>query len=472
MNKKIFSMLCMMTALGTVNVNATVSPARRSAVTISAAVGMGHAQQTGIENETADLDGVVTYPTNATNPVNTNAANPVNTYAKLGAPFKQALAANTDTNTTPTTLKDYYFNVPGWSVTDPNTPDLAKFFPTVPATQAAVTITSEQNDSKKISDTSKSDLLSKSIFKQVDTVTPFLDYSQLSSLNGASGIDVSAGLGYKHYISDAVYLHPQFNFGYYNAKSENAVETSYQAVTFYTRAVKAQYVTAQTDAIKDGVAVPANTAITAANTQNLYAIDPDTSVDQSSGPSIKQAITFENQWYWNINMPVGCQVTDKMSVEAIVGYQMTRCKLTVKEASGNIDGLAPLFDKGSNDSAILNAVGLNAAESFTGISGDDLAEVDGQARMISGLVLGFGMNFEIAKNTTLGVQFTNVYNFARDFSIEGVAISPSTGESTEDEDGANGATTDFNAKMAQNQTSIKVNLTYSIPVGSDCNPTA
>ena len=462
MNKKIFSMLCMMAAFGTVNVNATASLAKRSAVTITAAVGMAHAQQTSIENGTADLDGVVTYPTDE--------ANPVNTYAKLGAPFKQALAAaanETDTSK----LTGTYFAVPGWSVTDSK--DLGTYFPAVLAGQAPVTI-GATTDGKKITDLSRLELQSKSVFKQVDTVTPFLDYSQISSLNGASGIDVSAGFGYKHYISDSVYLHPQFNFGYYNAKSENAVETSYQEATFYTRAVKAQYVTAQTDAIKDGVATN-NAPITVANTQNLYTIDPDTSVDQSSGPSIKQALTFQNQWYWNIYMPVGCQVTDKMSAEAIVGYQMTRCKLTVKQTSGEIDGLAPLFDKGSDDSSVLNAIGLNAAESFTNISGDELEEAEDQARMISGLVLGFGMNFEIAKNTTMGVQFTNVYNFARDFSIEGVAISPSTGASTEDEDGedsSDSATTDFNAKMAQNQTSIKVNLTYSIPVGSDCNPAA
>jgi len=469
MNKKIFSMLCMMTALGTVNVNATVSLVKRAAsfVTVTAAVGGGYANQTSFKNATADLDGVVTYPTDE--------KNPINTYAKLGAPFKQAIAANGNATApaVPTALTGFYYTVPNWYVTDSK--DLGAYFPAVPAAQETVTITADTADGKKISDQSKLALQSKSVFKQVDTVTPFLDYSQISSLNGASGIDVSAGLGYKYYISDSVYVNPQFNFGYYNAKSENAVETSYQEATFYTRVAKAQYVTAQTDAIKEGVAVPTPATITPANTQNLYTIDPDTSVDQSSGPSIKQALTFENQWYWNIFMPVGFQVTDKMSAEAIVGYQMTRCKLTVKEASGNIDGLAPLFDKGSDDSAILNAVGLNAAESFTSISGDELEEAEGQARMISGLVLGFGMNFEIAKNTTMGVQFTNVYNFARDFSIEGVAISPSAGESTEDEDGedsSDSATTDFNAKMAQNQTSIKINLTYSIPVGSDCTPAA
>jgi len=470
MNKKIFSMLCMMTALGTVNVNATVSLVKRAAsfVTVTAAVGVGNALQTSVENSTDVLDGVKVYQIDSKNPT-------ANQFVKPGPSFKQAIAANatpvTTPGTTPTTLTGTYYTVPSWYVTDSK--DLGNYFPVLPADAAVVTISFDQNDSKKISKESNISLQNNAVFKQVNTVTPFLDYSQISSLNGAAGIDVSAGLGYKHYISDSIYVNPQFNFGYYNAKSENAVETSYNEETFYTKSVKAQYVTAQTDVIKDGAAT--NSAqITPANIQTLYGIEADTSVDQSSGPSIKEALTFENQWYWNFYMPVGFQVTDKMSVEAIVRYQMTRCKLTVKEATGEIDGLAPLFDKGSDDSTVLNSIGLNGQENFYTF-GEELEEAESQARMISGLVLGFGMNFEIAKNTTMGVQFTNVYNFARDFSIEGVAISPSAGDSTEDEDGedgADGATTDFNAKMAQNQTSIKVNLTYSIPVGSECAPAA
>jgi hypothetical protein len=183
-------------------------------------------------------------------------------------------------------------------------------------------------------------------------------------------------------------------------------------------------------------------------------------------------------------------------VEAIVGYQMTRCKLTVKEVSGDFQNLGATFDKGSPDSTILNAINLNNTKSIYRF-GEDLTEAEeSAAKMISGLVLGFGVNFAIANNLTMGVSLTNVFNMAREFEIDDVQIAPTAkstaktaaaasaagatgtgtaaaaGTTAQSSEQIDPATTSFTAKMSQNQTSFLVNLTYFFPMGSDHNPGA
>jgi len=289
-------------------------------------------------------------------------------------------------------------------------------------------------------------------------------------------------------------MHPTFNFGYCNTTSNNAVDSIYQKATFYTRAIKARYVTAQTDTVKEGAATPTGAINPATYTQTIYSIDPDTNVTQGVGSSLKNALTFERQWYWNFDTSLGYQLREGISVEAIVGYQMTRCKLTVKEVSGDFQNLGATFDKGSPDSTILNAISLNNTKSIYRF-GEDLTEAEeSAAKMISGLVLGFGVNFAIAKNLTMGVSLTNVFNMAREFEIDDIQIAPtakSTAKTAASAAGATGtgttaaagttaqsseqidpATTSFTAKMSQNQTSFIVNLTYFFPMGSDQNPGA
>jgi len=513
MNKKIFSMLCMMTALGTVNVNAEAYQAAPSAassaayqssrpaasqsnhslsgVSLTVGVGMGFAHQTGFENSTAAIPDVVTYPVTKEKPTE-------NTFAKFSPSYKQALTAKT-TSDTNLTLAGAYINIPDCFITDSK--DANPYLPT--PLPGVVYIDVAQD---KITADSQSQLITGAAYKKVETITPYIDYSQINSLNGSIGVDVKGGFGYKFYVNDGFYLHPAVNFAYYNAKSENAVDSVYQESTFYTRAVKAKYAVAQTDAIKAGAAVPTSqppAAVTdEAGTQTLYSIDPETSVTQGVGSSLKEALTFQNQWYWNFVNSFGYQLSEGVSVEATVGYQMTRCKLTIKESEGSFANLGATFDKGSPNSTILNAIGLNDAKQYYSF-GEELTEAeDSSAKMISGLVLGFGMNFAIAKNLTMGVSVTNVFNMAREFEIDDVKIAPTanstakaaagtaaagtaaagtTGAGTTAAAGTTGAqsaapsdpaTTSFNAKMSQNQTGISVNLTYFIPMGSDCNPAA
>jgi len=173
---------------------------------------------------------------------------------------------------------------------------------------------------------------------------------------------------------------------------------------------------------------------------------------------------------------------------------MTRFKLSLLESNGEFQNRAVTFDKGSPTSTILNSIGQpKEMKPSYRFEDANLGSVEESAsRMVSGLVLGVGLNFAIASRTTLGVQLSQVFNAARDCEIADVKVSPtavssavsssassvttqgqtSSQNGSTDDNSLNGTVRTFSAQMSQHQTSILINLTYFFPMGSECNPGA
>jgi hypothetical protein len=173
---------------------------------------------------------------------------------------------------------------------------------------------------------------------------------------------------------------------------------------------------------------------------------------------------------------------------------MTRFKLSLLESNGEFQNQAVTFDKGSPTSTILNSIGRpKEMKPSYRFEDANLGSVEESAsRMVSGLVLGVGLNFAIASRTTLGVQLSQVFNAARDYEIADVKVSPtavssavsssassvttqgqtSSQNGSTDDNSLNGTVRTFSAQMSQHQTSVLVNLTYFFPMGSECNPGA
>jgi len=482
MNKKLLSMLCMFAVLGATQTKAELqgrTPAENG-VTLTLGIGMSTAQQSAIVNNTNNEEDIATFPQDDKKQ---------NTFAKFSTNFKQAYEFSAVQGINPgapvvfpaagaagTAIPGYFIYTP----TDTNkllpVPNSA---PTNPS-QLLNIATPTASDAQSYATT----LDQVATWKNNTFVAPKLRYDLVDNLNAATGIDVALGFGYKMFINGGFYVHPSVHFAYYNAKSVNAVQTSFEQIQFYTKAVNAnaQYVSAAT---------PLAGTIPAMSTPiALYGIDPETNVTQGMSGTIANALTYENQWYWRFMTAFGYQLSEGLSVEALVGYQMTRAKLSLQEAQGDFENSASLFDQPSDQSPILNAILLNNEEAFYNFN-DNVGDMEeAQAKMISGVVLGLGMNFTIAKNLTMGVQLVNVFNAKRTYSIEGVLIAPeanhtaptnttnnnsSTANNTNNNASDNEpeeATTDFTAEIAQNQTGVSVNFTYLLPVGGDCNPAA
>jgi len=317
-------------------------------------------------------------------------------------------------------------------------------------------------------------------WKEVQCYTPMIRYDLIDSIAAAKGIDVSLGFGYKMFINGGLYLHPSVHFAYFNAQSKNALQTGYEEAKFYIQGVNAQCISTTETAIPEGPINDLN-----AITRVVYTIDPDTQVSQGLSGSIVNALTYATQWYWRFVTAIGYQINEGVSVEALVGYQMTRCKLSLLEASGTFTSPLKDYIDPQAKSPLLSAIAITDGATAYNFKENVSPVEEAQARMISGVVIGFGMNFNLAQNLSMGVQLTNVYNMKRNYTIENVLVSPSVEiknttdaaktegtTTTETSQNAEPAVTTFNANMVQHQTGVSVNFTYLLPVGGECNPAA
>jgi len=461
MNKKLLTLLCAVAAFGTNHAMAqnTQTNQGQSGVTLTLGVGMATTHSAAIENTTTDLADVTSFPATEKDKVKTNA------YAKFGKNFAQAYAmpfSSTDNIETPTTGSDTVI-IPGYVLyKGAADSEFAKnFFPTLGAT---VKIPSSSTSAQ-----ARDLLYANGTWKEVQCYTPMIRYDTLDQIVGGQGIDVSLGVGYKMFINGGLYLHPSVHFAYFNAKSKNAIQTGYEGASFYLQGVNAQYITESTkvpqDAPKDPVPV--------------YTLDPETKVDQGISGSIANALTYETQWYWRFVTAMGYQINEGLSVEALVGYQMTRCKLSLLQSNAAFKTPLKDFLDPVDNSPIHSSIAVTDGASAYNFK-DNVSPVEQtQAKMISGIVLGFGMNFNIAQNLSMGVQLTTVCNMKREYAmdvlyaptVEATSATTTNQANTEETNSSaqSNPSTTFQAKMAQHQTGVAVTFTYLLPVGGECN---
>ena len=469
------------TLLSSVDTHADLSssPHRLSGLSISVGVGISSLNQRSITNNTEAIPPLLAYPPTKDNP-------PANTFAKFSSSFKPVFVAGTTGSDNDQALTGNWVRLPGWYSSDSKDALANLDMPTM--SPVTVPVVKNDNGSSSLAPNALNEVQVNSLYNQNTFVTPYIDYSQINTLNGAIGIDVKGGFGYKMPLNNGLYVHPSLNFGYFNAQSDNAVATCYHAPDIFVRSTNAKFVT--TDATNGAATLNQNVAGNNANayTKSIFNIYPDTYTFQleTRGPSIAHALTHQALWYWQFVTSLGCQLNEGLSCEVICGYQMTRFQLSLLESNGEFQNQAVTFDKGSPTSTILNSIGRpKEMKPYYRFEDANLGSVEESAsRMVSGLVLGVGLNFAIASRTTLGVQLSQVFNAARDYEIADVKGSPSAASSattqgqtssqngSTDDNALNGTVRTFSAQMSQHQTSILVNLTYFFPMGSECNPGA
>jgi len=458
-------------------INADAKIARNNGVTITVAAGIGHTHGAALENSTEALPDISLFA-----PINdTTNKTIINSYAKFGPNFAPAYYVPDGPN--PSGLASSAANtaLPGWVVATTEIKDN----PYLPPSTNFSTVMLSQNGGpvNGLNTIAPVDLDNHASWKSVRCVTPYIDYSQINQLNGASGVDVGLALGYKMFINDGVYLHPSVKFGYFNAKSENAVSARYQETDFWTKGINARFVGQKDATPTDPVAI--------------YGIDGETTTSQGFGGAIGGALTFQAQWYWNFITAIGYQLSEGVSVEGQIGYQMTRFKMSVMEVSNEIDGLSSTFQPYNNDSTLTHAFALNTQKTLYNLSENLQESEESDALLISGLYMGVGLNFSVAKNLTLGVNMYHVFNAKRNFSIEDVTISPTVkttaaaqntqqqgtqanaGQATTSTTPAAGTTSTNDESQtvsidaAQDISGLQMALTYNIPVGAnECAPAA
>jgi len=275
-----------------------------SGLSISVGVGIGSLNQRSITNNTEAIPPLLAYPQTKDNP-------PANTFAKFSSSFKPVFAAGTTGPDNDQALTGSWVPLPGWYSSDSKDALANLDIPTM----SPVTVPVEQSNGSNLSPNALNDLQGNSIYSTQIFVTPYIDYSQLNTLNGATGIDVKGGFGYKMPLNKVLYLHPSLNFGYFNAQSDNAVDTCYQSLDFGVSSTNAKFVT--TDATNGSATSSQNVSGNNANayTKSIFKITPYTSTFQfeSKGPSITNALTHRALWYWQFVTSLGYQLNEGLS---------------------------------------------------------------------------------------------------------------------------------------------------------------
>jgi len=477
MNKKILSLLCLLSAFQ--SARADVAVARNNAVTLSVAVGQVWTSTSAIENNTDAALQDIFY-----NPTKKDGGNPaLNTYAAFNADFTPVFLAS-EYNSSSGVYSN--FQIPGYYIknTQPNDAQ-SKFLPTPINVAAAAPIAASPINYDAWSLT----LGQQSAYQENQMILAAIEYNNISSINGSTGLDVNGNIGFQWFIKDGLYAHVKAGVGFLNTKSQNDASSSYVENKVYVDAVNVQqsiYSTTKNGNAAGGTA----TAV-------LYAIEPRTDSSEGALSKIPNALTYKMNMYWNFVAKLGYQLNEGVSVEAGVGYQMTRTTANVLSVTNSVDGASAVFTAPSTtpQSTIgdSTSVALNGASSYD-LKGNVEPFEEDCVRWLSGVRMEFGMNFTIAKNLTLGINMYHVFNAKRTYTIEDIQVSPSSklGASSQQQSqqsnttnnasttqtntqatDAGALTQTFEAEMAQDLSGMDLMFTYKIPVGqSECAPAA
>jgi len=371
--------------------NVSAATNHQNKVMIGVGLGMQTVGQFDVNNQTENLEVLPTYlPSKANDKLS-------NTFAAFNNQFTPITAiSNGSPNSAPQALV-------GWSTTTNTSFADSAFLPNlIGIGQAAANNTQPQ-------------LIAASNYKQISAFTPMLNYADLSSFSGSTGLTVSGQLGYKFYISGNVYVEPNVTFAYVNAKASADVSTVTTRADFYVDAIN----------IPSGWTIN-NATTPTPNATTAYYIEPETQTNVLASGNIVDGANYAFQWNWSIGVNLGSQITDNCSVYVGLSYVQTRMKISLSSVSQQTNGLssvyAPVGEKSTLDAAsAITDQDVLSAPAYLG----DGAETVSEAKMLSGIGIGVGFEYKITENMVIGFECKKVWNGQRTYEFEDLDISAS-----------------------------------------------